>query len=61
MTLKTFALAAAVLLVSALPAAAQRMCSEPIAPAAVDGNTATGDQIKSALADVKTFLKQSAD
>ncbi len=61
MTLKTFALAAAVVLVSALPAAAQSMCAEPIAPAAIDGNTATGDQIKAALADVKTFLKQSDD
>ncbi|HEY0301107.1 MAG TPA: hypothetical protein VGC36_07245 [Rhizomicrobium sp.] len=61
MTFKTIALAAAMMLGSALPAAAQSLCSEPIAPAAIDGNTATKEQIVSILADVKTFIKQSDD
>ena len=61
MTFKTFAVAVALVLVSALPAAAQGMCAEPIAPAAIDGATATGAQIQAALLDVKTFLKQSDD
>ena len=61
MMLKTFALAAALMLASAVPAAAESMCSEPIAPAAIDGNTATVAQLSAAVADVKTFLKQSDD
>ncbi len=61
MTFKTFVLAAAVVLGSALPAAAQSLCAEPIAPAAVDGNTATKEQLLATLADVKTFIKQSDD
>ena len=60
MTFKTFAVAVALVLVSALPAAAQGMCAEPIAPAAIDGATATGAQIQAALLDVKTFLKEVA-
>jgi len=36
-------------------------CYEPIAPAAVDGNTATEDQLKSALKDVKSFIQASDD
>ena len=62
MMLKTLALAAALTIGMAAPALADSgMCQEPIAPAAVDGNTATKDQIKSALVDVKTFIKQSDD
>ena len=61
MTLKTFVLAAAVLLVSALPAAAQSMCSPPIAPAAVDGTKITHEQLLAALADTQTFIKQTDD
>ena len=60
--LKTMGLVAVLVLGSALPAAADdSMCSAPIAPAAVDGNNATKDQISGNLADVKTFLKQSDD
>ena len=62
MMLKTLALAAALTIGMAAPALADSsMCQEPIAPAAVDGNTASKDQIKSALQDVKTFIKQSDD
>jgi hypothetical protein len=60
--LKTLALAAALTIGMAAPALADSsVCQEPIAPAAVDGNTATKDQIHAALLDVKTFLKQSDD
>lgn len=61
MMLKTLALAAALTIGLAAPAFAQSACQEPIAPAAVDGNTATKEQVKAALQDVKTFLKQSDD
>ncbi len=62
MMLKTLALAAALTIGMAAPALADSgMCQEPIAPAAVDGTTATKDQIKAALVDVKTFIKQSDD
>jgi hypothetical protein len=61
MFFKTIGLASALLLASAVPSFAESLCSEPIAPAAIDGSTATGDQIKAALADVKAFLKQSDD
>jgi hypothetical protein len=61
MMLKTFALTAAVALCSAAPAWAESACQEPIAPAAVDGNTATADQLHMAVLDVKTFIKQSDD
>jgi len=60
--LKTLALAAALTIGMAAPALADSsVCQEPIAPAAVDGSTATGAQLKSALQDVKTFIKQSDD
>jgi len=58
---KIFALSAALLAVSAVPALAQSSCMEPIAPAAVDGSTATADQMKGAHDDVMTFIKQSDD
>jgi len=61
MTFKTLALAAALAIGMAAPAMAQSTCQEPIAPAAVDGTTATKEQIRAALVDVKTFIKQSDD
>ena len=36
-------------------------CYEPFPPAAVDGGTATEKQMKSALSDVKDFIKASDD
>lgn len=36
-------------------------CYEPLPPAAVDGSTATEKQMKSALTDVKDFIKASDD
>ena len=36
-------------------------CYEPIPPVAVDGNTATEDQMKHALKDVKDFIAASDD
>lgn len=61
MFFKTIGLASALVLVSALPAFAASACSEPIAPAAVNGATSTEAQMHAALDDVKTFLKQSDD
>ena len=61
MMLKTFALAAALVLGTVIPASAESMCSEPIAPAALDGSTATQAQLLAAKTDVLTFLKQSDD
>ena len=58
---KIFALSAALLAVSALPALAQSDCAEPIAPASIDGSTATVAQMKGAHDDVMTFIKQSDD
>jgi hypothetical protein len=61
MMLKTVGLVAALILGSAAPALAQSVCSEPIAPAAVDGNLATAAQMTAAHDDVVTFLRQSDD
>jgi hypothetical protein len=61
MMLKTIGLAAALVLASAVPALAQSVCSEPIAPAAVDGGKATTAQMNAAHDDVVTFIKQSDD
>lgn len=61
MMLKTIGLVAALVLGSAVPAMAQSMCSSPIAPAAIDGGTATTAQMSAAHDDVTTFLKQSDD
>ncbi len=58
---KIFALSAALLAVSVMPALAQSACMEPIAPAAVNGATATVTQMKSAHDDTMTFIKQSDD
>ncbi len=59
--LKTIGLVAALVLASAAPALAQSACSEPIAPAAVDGGRASTPQMGAAHDDVVTFLKQSDD
>ncbi len=61
MMLKTIGLVAALMLASAVPALADSACAEPIAPAALDGNTATTAQMSAAHDDVMTFLKQSDD
>ena len=61
MMLKTIGLVAALVLGSAVPAMAQSMCSPPIAPAAIDGGSATAAQMNAAHDDVSTFLKQSDD
>lgn len=58
---KILGLAGAMVVAMAAPAMAASACQEPIAPAAIDGSTATGAQIKAELLDVKTFLKQSDD
>ena len=53
-------LASVFVLAMAVPALADASsCYEPIAPAAVDGSTATEAQLKSSLADVKEFIKAS--
>jgi hypothetical protein len=59
--LKSVALAGAFVVVVALPAFAQDSCSEPIPPAAVNGSSASENQIDDATKDAKLFLKQSAD
>jgi hypothetical protein len=60
--LRNFSLASVMVLAMAVPALADASsCYEPIAPAAVDGNTATEAQLKSSLSDVKDFIKASDD
>jgi hypothetical protein len=59
MFFKTIGLMSALVLVS-VPAFASN-CSEPIAPAAIDGKTATTAQMNGMHDDVMTFLKQSDD
>lgn len=61
MILRILGLAAALAMCSSAPSFAASACSEPIAPAAVDGGTATEVQIKAARDDVLTFIKQSDD
>ena len=61
MMLKTLGLVAALVGLSAVPALAHSACQEPIAPAAVDGSTATTAQMNGAHDDVITFIKQSDD
>ena len=58
---KIFGLAAALLVASAAPVLAESACMAPIAPAAVDGSTATPAQMKATHDDVMTFIKQSDD
>lgn len=60
--LRKLSLASVMVLAMAVPAFADASsCYEPIAPAAVDGNTATEAQLKSSLSDVKDFIKASDD
>ena len=61
MMLKTLGLVLALASVSAVPAMAQSACQEPIAPAAIDGSTATTAQMNGAHDDVMMFIKQSDD
>ena len=57
MTIKTFALASAFVLAST--AASFAACTDPIAPAPVDGKTATKEQMVAASKDVKAFISAS--
>lgn len=59
MNIKTIALASAFVLASTAAAFAE--CSDPIAPAPVNGKTATIEQMRAAQADVKAFIKASDD
>lgn len=60
--LSKFLMASAFVFCMAAPALADASsCSEPIPPAAVDGGTATVDQMKSAHTDVVNFIKASDD
>jgi len=58
---KSFILAVGLLLGSAVPVLAQgaSACLPPIAPAPIDGATATEDQLRGANRDVKQFLADS--
>lgn len=59
---RKFGMAALILTASAIPAfAASSSCSNPIAPAAVDGSTASEAQMKGAHDDVVNFIKASDD
>lgn len=50
----------ALVIVTAGPAFAESSCgSPPVAPASVDGSTATEAQMKDAIDDFKTFQKES--
>jgi hypothetical protein len=57
--LKKFGLAAVLTVVCAVPAFADDTCQVPPVPAAVNGATASRDQILAAQAAVKTFLTAS--
>jgi hypothetical protein len=59
--LKTLGLVVALVGLSVVPAMADSACQEPIAPAAIDGSTATTAQMNGAHDDVMTFIKQSDD
>ena len=60
--LNKFVMSAVFVLGMASPALADASsCNEPYPPAAVDGNTATEGQMKSALSDVKSFIGASDD
>jgi hypothetical protein len=53
------ALAAVLLFAGALPVMAQAACSAPVAPAKVDGNTVTKDQLLAGIKDAKAFIAAS--
>jgi alpha-beta hydrolase superfamily lysophospholipase len=54
--LKKLGLAAALLVAGAVPALADDTCQAPPIPAAVDGSTASRDQVLAAQAAVKTYI-----
>ena len=57
-----YGMAALLVAASAVPAlAASSKCMTPVAPAAVDGSTATEAQMKGAHDDVMNFIKSSDD
>lgn len=43
-----------------LPALAQEACPAPPEPATVNGATATADQLRAAMAEVRSFMAQSS-
>jgi hypothetical protein len=57
--LKKYGLAAALLLAGAVPAFADDACQLPPTPAAVDGTSATADQLRAAIAGFNAFSKAS--
>lgn len=57
--LKQMGLAVALMGAFTLPALAQTDCVAPVAPAAVNGASATKPQMLSAVADVKAFIAAS--
>jgi alpha-beta hydrolase superfamily lysophospholipase len=57
--LKRFALTAILLVVGAVPAFADDTCQAPPVPVAVDGATASRDQLVAAIAAVKTYIAAS--
>jgi hypothetical protein len=57
--LKKTGLILALLAAGIAPAAAQSTCVEPVAPAAVDGNSVTQPQLVAAIASVKDFQAKS--
>ncbi|HJT42282.1 MAG TPA: hypothetical protein VJ750_02160 [Rhizomicrobium sp.] len=54
------ALLIVVLLLGAGPAMAQSLCVEPAMPIPVDGAAATADQMRTAMAEARNFIAQSA-
>ena len=57
--LKKIGLAVALVCAGALPAMAQAACTAPTAPAAVDGTTATKDQLLAGIKAAKAFIAAS--
>ena len=57
--LKKIGLAAAMVIAGAVPAMAQANCTAPVAPAAVDGTTATRDQLVAGITAAKAFIAAS--
>jgi len=56
-----FAALAGLLVLAAVPAFAQSNCYQPVPPAALNGATATKDQMAAARSDVMDFIKSSDD
>ena len=47
------------LLIGAVPALAQTVCTEPAPPAAVDGTQVSADQLRAAMAQARDFIAQA--